>query len=282
MLEVRIGHTALTWDVLDRPAKLGEAIRDCAALGYQGIETGGRVYDWWERERPGQLQRLLAGAELHMVGLFQSGEWIDPDAAPTLRADAARWAEALRTLGGDILMLVPGPRHDDRPPGIDAFAQMAWTMNEVGSIARDAGIRAAMHPHWGTAAESRLEIEVLLDRLDPDLIGFAPDTGQIAKGGTDPTELVERWADRVRYVHLKDLSPRWDEMRRNGEPLRSPAGYVALGQGVIDVRPIMQCLDRVGYRGWLMAELDESDEPALTAAMHAREYLDKVLGVWKD
>lgn len=282
MLDVRIGHTALTWDVLAQPEKLADAIRDCAAVGYQGIETGGRVYDWWELERPGELQRMLADAGLPIVGLFQFGDWTDPDAALALLADAARWSNAVRALGGEILMLVPGPRHDDRPLGVDAFAQMAETMNRAGEIARAAGIQAAMHPHWGTAAESRLEIEVLLEGLDPVLVGFAPDTGQIAKGGADAGALIERWAARIRYVHLKDLSPRWDEMRRNGEPLRSPAGYAALGQGKIDFRPIFQSLDRVDYRGWLMAELDESEDPALVAATQSREYLDRTLGVWRD
>ncbi|MGH2604203.1 MAG: TIM barrel protein, partial [Dehalococcoidia bacterium] len=180
----------------------------------------------------------------------------------------------------DILMLVPGPRDDDQAPAADRFKRMAATMNQVGAAARAAGVTAAMHPHWGTAAETRDEIELLLDLLDPEVVGFAPDTGQIAKGGTDPLSLITRWASRVRYVHLKDLSPRWEEMRRNGEPLRSPAGYAALGQGVIDFRPILDALDRVNYRGWLMAELDEAAEPARDAASKARTYLDKTLRVW--
>jgi hypothetical protein len=41
-------------------------------------------------------------------------------------------------------------------------------------------------------AESPLEIDVLLDRLDPVDVGFAPDTGQIAKGGDDPSAAVTR------------------------------------------------------------------------------------------
>jgi inosose dehydratase len=280
MLDVRIGHTALTWDVLARPERLADAIHDCASLGYQGIETGGRVYDWWEQERPGELRPLLDAVGLTLVCLFESGDWTDRSAAPKLLEDGRRWADAVRTHGGEILMLVPGPRRDDPTIDQDGFKQMAETMNQVGAAARAAGVTATMHPHWGTAVETRQEIELLLTHLDPEAVGFAPDTGQIAKGGADPVALITRWASRVKYVHLKDLSPRWEEMRRNGEPLRSPAGYAALGQGVLDVRLVLHALDQVNYRGWLMAELDEADYPALDAATQARTYLEETLQVW--
>jgi inosose dehydratase len=155
---------------------------------------------------------------------------------------------------------------------------MADSMNHAGEIARAAGIDATMHPHWGTAAETRLEIEVLLDRLDHKLVGFAPDTGQIAKGGADPLPVVERWADIVRYVHLKDLDKGWDEMRRNGVPLPSAEGYTELGQGTIDLRPLLPILDRVNYSGWLMAELDQSKHNGRESATIAKGYLEGTLG----
>jgi inosose dehydratase len=279
MEHVRIGHTALTWDVFADPARLADAIRDCADLGYAGTETGGRLYDWWERERPGELRRRLDDAGIPMVCLFQSGAWTDAEAAGELLADGRRWAEAVASLGGEMLMLVPGPRREQPAYSLDEFKQMAETMNLVGEVARAAGVTATMHPHWGTVAENRLEIEVLLDHLDAALVGFAPDTGQIAKGGADPMPIVDRWAERVGYVHLKDLSARWDELRRAGVPLRSPEGYAELGQGTIDFRPLLSILQRVGYRGWLMAELDEATRPAREAAALSKTYLEQTLGL---
>jgi inosose dehydratase len=279
-VKVRIGHTALTWDVLNRPDQLAVAITDCASLGYQGIETGGRVFDWWERERPGELRRLLEEAGLTLVCLFQSGAWTDPAAVTGLLDDGERWAGAVAGAGGEVLMLVPGPRQAETAADDAGFEQMAETMNRVGRMSRASGVTAAMHPHWGTVVETAAEIDRLLELLDPDLVGFAPDTGQIAKGGADPLTLVERWVSRVRYVHLKDLSPRWEEMRRRGELLRSPAGYAALGQGVLELRPVIETLNRAGYRGWLMAELDEVDYPARDAATQARAYLEQTLQVW--
>jgi len=278
MLNVKVGHTLLTWDVFAQPANIEAGIRDIAALGFAGTETGGSLYDWWEENRPGQLKRILREAGIPMVTLFHSGEWIDPNSQAEMLEKARRWSAAVKELGGEMLMLVPGRRRDIPPYGLDDFKQMAETMNRAGEIARGAGIDATMHPHWGTAAETRLEIEVLLSSLEPRLVGFAPDTGQIAKGGADPFPIVERWAERVRYVHMKDLSPEWEAMRTAGVPLRSPEGYAEMGQGVIDFRRLLPILDTVSYRGWLMAELDESKRGGRESATLAKGYLESTLG----
>lgn len=279
MLDIQIGHTALTWDYFEDPNQLVEAIRDCADLGYAGTESWGGTYDWWQRERPGELQKALTDHGIVMACLFQFGDWIDPAAADALIEDGKRWATAVKELGGDILMLVPGERRENPPYSLDEFKRMAETMNRVGEVARAAGATAAMHPHWGTMAESHLEIDVLLVHLDPFAVGFAPDTGQIAKGGADPMPVIERWADRIRHVHAKDLSPRWAEMRQTGVPLRSPEGYAELGQGVIDHRPLIEILDRVDYSGWFMAELDEAARPAREAARLSRDYITESLNL---
>ncbi|HLH74552.1 MAG TPA: TIM barrel protein [Chloroflexota bacterium] len=279
MLNVKVGHTLLTWDVFAHPENIETGIRDIAELGFAGTETGGALYDWWEQNRPGQLKQILQKAGIPMVTLFHSGEWTDPKARPDLLERARRWSAAVKELGGEMLMLVPGRRREAPPYGLDDFKQMAETMNQAGEVAKQAGINATMHPHWGTAAETRLEIEVLLSSLDPALVGFAPDTGQIAKGGADPFPIVERWAEIVRYVHMKDLSPEWEEMRKAGVPLRSPEGYAEMGQGVIDFRHLLPILDRVNYTGWLMAELDESKRGGKASATLAKQYIESTLGL---
>ena len=286
-MNVKVGHTLLTWDVFRHPENIEQGIRDCAALGFQGTETGGGLYDWWAENRPGQLQRVLKDAGIPMVTLFHSGEWTNRAAEPGMLEKARRWSAAIKDMGGEMLMLVPGRRGGQdidaargepmEPFGLDDFKQRAETMNRAGEIAKQTGIDATMHPHWGTAAESRLEIEVLLDRLDPKLVGFAPDTGQIAKGGADPFPIMERWADRIRYVHMKDVSRDWEEARKRGVSLRSPEGYAEMGQGVLDFRKMMPILEKAGFDGWLMAELDEAKRPGGEAAKLSRDYIRDVL-----
>jgi inosose dehydratase len=277
MCHTKIGHTLLTWDVFAHPENIEQGIRDIAALGFAGTETGGGLYDWWEQHRPGQLKQILEDAGIPMVTLFHSGDWTEAAEGGRLLEDARRWSTAIADLGGEMLMLVPGRRRDIPPYGLDDFKRMAEAMNRAGQIAHGAGIAASMHPHWGTAAETRLEIELLLSLLDPALVGFAPDTGQIAKGGADPLPVIERWADRISYMHLKDLSSGWEAQRAAGVPLRSPEGYAEMGQGIIDFPRVLAVLDRADYGGWLMAELDEAKRPGKESAALAKRYIEQTL-----
>jgi inosose dehydratase len=277
MIDAKIGHSALTWDVLSDPPRLSEAIVDCAEIGFQGTETGGFVYDWWEQERPGQLKRELDARGIVMGCLFEFGDWIDPNAVTGLLESGRRWATGVQALGGNVVMLVPGNRRETPPYGLDDFQLMAETMNRVGEVVRAEGAISAVHPHWGTMAESRLEIDAMLHFMDPALVGFAPDTGQIAKGGADPMAAIARWVDRVQHVHMKDLSSHWAELQAAGVPLRSPEGYCEMGQGVIDFTPLLPMLDSINYTGWLMAELDEATRPPREAAQLSWDYIKRAM-----
>ena len=89
-------------------------------------------------------------------------------------------------------------------------------------------------------------------------IGFCPDTAHLAAGGGDPAELIRRYPDRVRHVHLKDVS-------------LDPFAFLPLGQGVIDFADVRAALSEVGYDGWLIVELDSYDgDPAEAAHGSAR------------
>jgi inosose dehydratase len=208
-----------------------------------------------------------------MVCLFHSGPWTDPTKSQALIADGRRWAEALERMGGEVLMLVPGGRRAAPDYTREEFAIMADAMNETGRQAQRIGIVTAMHPHWGTVAETQEEIELLLSLLDPAVVGFAPDSGQIAKGGADPVPLFRKYADRIQHVHLKDISPEWEEMKRAGVTLRSPEGYAELGEGLIDFPAIFEIVREAGFSGWLMAELDETKRTARESAEISMHYL---------
>ncbi len=60
-----------------------------------------------------------------------------------------------------------------------------------------------LHPHAGTHVEFEDEVEPLLDDAELCL-----DTGHWLYAGQDPVEAYERWAERIPYVHLKDVDPR--------------------------------------------------------------------------
>ena len=71
-------------------------------------------------------------------------------------------------------------------------------------------------------SKRRAEIDALMARTDPALLGLLLDTGHIMYGGGDPLRVLERARRRVWHVHFKDCDPQSRRARaRNG------LGYLA-------------------------------------------------------
>ncbi|MGH2345142.1 MAG: sugar phosphate isomerase/epimerase family protein [Chloroflexota bacterium] len=272
----RIGHTGLVWRY-DTRQDVEHAVRKIGELGFHGTEFWSQIHDDFADE-PAAFRDLLDRYGVTLAALFQVGSWTDRAAAGDLVETGRRLAGAIADFGGSILNLIPETRGQTRY-GTDLFKVMAETMNRCGEIAREAGIRAAMHPHWGTTVETPGEIDLLLSLLDPSLVGFAPDSGQIAKGGGDPSAVARAYADRIWHVHLKDLSKEWPRMEAAGIPLDSPKGYAELGEGTCDLKGFVDVLRETGYQGWLLAELDESNYTPDQSARINRDYIIDTLGL---
>jgi len=159
-------------------------------------------------------------------------------------------------------------------PSSDDLKTLAGALNEVGRYCRSIGLIAGLHPHTGTNVETRPEIDAILAALDPALVGFAPDTGQIAKGGSDILAVLRRYRDRITHVHLKDWNGSSAEEDSSGY-----VNYEPIGSGVLPMREMLDLLD--GFDGWITVELDgtpRAPRPPREAAAMARRYLGELLG----
>lgn len=274
----RIGHTGITWPFTPDGAK--QAIDDVASLGYRSVELFGFVLDKY----PGGVEGVRADLEranLVLSAAYCSAPLIDPD---TREQDVTRmrtWAEAVKSLGGDVIVVGAAPR---QKPTYDAaeYAGLTTTLNEIGRRCNEIGIKACFHPHTGTPVETPEEITRVMDSVDPTLVFMAPDTGQIAKGGGDAVEVVRTYRSLVRHIHLKDYVGGESRADDSTNPVDRTGylDYVPLGEGVVDFGSIVADLDANGYDGWWMVELDGTDRaphPAKDAAAISRRHLDTLV-----
>jgi inosose dehydratase len=70
-------------------------------------------------------------------------------------------------------------------------------------------------------------------------------------------------------MHIKDVE----------RPSKSVYRFVELGHGLVDVPAVFEALNKVGFRGWAIVELDEVPDSAHSpkqAAADNREYLEKL------
>jgi inosose dehydratase len=278
MKPFRIGHTTITWVPYFEP---DEAVRDIADLGFPALETFGKVLEDYERDRGG-LGPVLEqhGVRLNAAYLFST--LIDPAKADEDIEQNLRWTRLARDLGAEAVVIGAQDRDRDRYT-VAEFRVLANTVNEIGRRTLELGLPACFHPHTGTPVESREEIDMLMELVDPELVFFAPDTGQIAKGGSDPIEVVRTYLGQVRHVHLKDFiggevtqDSQGNEVDRSGF-----LDYTPLGDGVVDIPAVFRLLEEAGFDGWVNVELDgnEADpRPAKDAAARSKQYLERLLG----
>ena len=276
---MKIGHTGITWGI---PGDVEQAYRETAELGYLGFETFAKTIQEWD-QKPGGYRALVARYGIPTGAAYCYKEWIDPATAQADLDGAKAEADALRALPDSSTLVVQGGRRPASGYTPDQFQRLADALHRLGEYCQSIGLVVGLHPHTGTAIETPRDIDTILGLLDPALVGFAPDTGQIAKGGSDILEVLRTYRDRIVHVHLKDWNGNY-ERGADGKEIDA-SGYVnyePIGSGVLPMPTILAMLTpEQGFTGWINVELDgtaRAPRPPREAAAMSRQYLGQLLG----
>jgi sugar phosphate isomerase/epimerase len=257
---MRLGCQTYTWEMLgdgyrDGPDAL---LRMIAEAGYEGIEITDRMIGDYAG-RPADFTRALAAHRLTLVSYAVGSDsgFTEPD---QLQADldmagqaigfAAHFPGAFVSFGSATVMS-PGER-------ADKFAAAAAFYNAAGAAGKRAGVPIALHPssHHNTLLFSREDYDHIFGLTDPGLIGWVPDTGHILRGHEDMLDVLRRYAERIRYLHLKDV----DEEDR----------WAMLGEGDCDISAVIETVSAAPhFNGWLVVE-EESETAAADPARAVR------------
>jgi inosose dehydratase len=168
-------------------------------------------------------------------------------------------------------------------PDESRLAAIADTLTAVATATQRAGVTSCLHQHVGTWIEVEDEVEWILDRVDPDLLGLGPDTGHHAWAGTDPVAFIGRHSGRVRALHVKDARLSVADRFRNGD-----AGYrdvVAAGlwaepgRGELDLRGAVDALPS-DFSGWAIIEVDKPDLPTPQESARASAEWTREAATW--
>ena len=264
-----IGCAAITWGGNDE-----QAIADIGALGFRGIQLRANVVTRY-RDRPGELRDLLARRGLTFVALSSGNVPIDPSAEAGVIEQHVGHARFLREAGGLYLQLI-----DERPRGREVqpadYGRLGRLLTEIGKRTADLGIPAAYHHHAGSIGEKPDEIERVVEASDPRYVRLLLDVAHYQVGGGDPAAAVRRYADRLLFLHVKDV--RMAAPGAGGPPYQ----FVELGRGSVDLPAVFGALRDVGFRGWAVVELDGVPEPGRTpkeANEISKRYLERTIGL---
>ena len=85
---------------------------------------------------------------------------------------------------------------------------MVRATDELGKIlAEEYGLALQFHPHADSHVETQAQTERFLDDTDPRYVNLCLDTGHLAYRHADNVALINRYPDRIGYVHIKQMDP---------------------------------------------------------------------------
>ena len=175
--------------------------------------------------------------------------------------------------------------HADRAPRLsDArWAGMMDYIRAIAAAAAEFGVRPVIHPHAGGYIEFQDEIERLVADIPAQVAGLCIDTGHAQFSGMDPLATLDKYWDRIDYIHFKDIDQAVFD-RIMGETIRffdaCAVGVMCpIGDGVIDYPAIHAFLAAKGYAGYITVEQERDPRNAagsLADVKKSRDYLKSV------
>jgi inosose dehydratase len=267
--EIRIGYASITWNGNDR-----QAIDDIAALGFRGIQLRANVIQ--EFDGPSQLHDLLQKHQLAMIALSSGGLRIDPVVEAEEIAKHVANAKFVHDVGG-LYLQITDQRPKDRAITSADYKRLGRLLTEIGKRTADLGVSLGYHNHWGTLSERPEELDQILEATDPRYAKLELDVAHYFVGNGDPAKAIEKYGDRLLFLHIKDA----ERFSDNAQAKRLYR-FVELGRGQVDLPAVFNALRKVNFRGWGIIELDSVPDPARTpkeSAVICKKYLEEKLGL---
>jgi inosose dehydratase len=277
-------------------------LREASQAGYRGIELGPYGYIPLDVST---VSRALADTGLSIVAGPIFDDLVSPDHGAQLIRQTHEICGLIRQLpqlpievgqrfaapylvvmdwGHDERDYAAG--HSDRAPRLSAaqWQTMVGHIRQIGELSwREYGVRTVIHPHAGGYIEFADEIAQIVADIPHDVAGLCLDTGHTHYAGMDPVATLRQYADRIDYVHFKDidaavfkrvLAQRIRFFEACGQGVMCP-----IGQGTLDYDAIKLALADIGYEGYITVEQERDPRHAgsvLDDVKASREFLRSV------
>jgi len=290
-----VANAPCSWGVLEfdldgKAAGYAQVLDEMAQSGYKGTELG----DWgFMPTDPGLLRQELESRDLVMLGAFVPVGLARTENHQAGLEAALKTASLLAAVNTRAFIVLADDNGTDptrtqnagriRPE--EGLTETEWETFAAGAetIARkvrdETGLRTVFHHHCAGYVETPGEIDSLLARTDPTLIGLCFDTGHFTYSGGDTTAGLKQYADRIWHVHFKDCHPDIVEQARREEwdyfKAVQQGVFCELGKGSVDFSTIKSELESLGYEDWIVVEQDvlPGMGTPLESARRNRDYL---------
>ena len=111
-------------------------------------------------------------------------------------------------------------------------------------------------------------LEKMLGFVDSEYFGLNLDTGNSFISGQDPVKFAERFLNRIKHVHIKDVSQSLADSVR-GKDTGIGISHCSIGEGVNaeNIKKILKMLKDSGYKGCISMECEGKGGPLIEKSL---------------
>ncbi|OGV55670.1 MAG: hypothetical protein A2017_03045 [Lentisphaerae bacterium GWF2_44_16] len=223
-------------------------LHELARIGFEGVEFA-RVYGEME---PGELGIFLKESGLECAGLYENAASIAEDGNPVYGYASALSCKYFSTgLAGKA-------NPQEWPEAIELVKTAA-------GISDKNGIQFLYHNHHQEFAKigNEYALDILFNKTDRRIVMAELDVGWIKKGGECPVKYIRKYAGRIPFLHLRDVS--------------AEGQSVEVGKGTVDMKNVINEAEKAGVE-WLIYEHDSILGASLKSAENSFNVIKKITG----
>jgi sugar phosphate isomerase/epimerase len=219
---------------------LSDTLAMLAGVGFTAVEGFGGLY--------GDPEALKAGLDANGLTMPSGHFGLD-----MVENDPARAIHVARTLGTQKV-IVPHIAADGRPSDTAGWEAFAKRLAAAGKPIQDAGFTFGWHNHDFELADLGGGVTPL-DLIAAAGVDLELDLGWVRVAGHDPVAWIQKYADRIMAVHIKDIA-------RDGEAVDED-GWADVGYGIMDWAAIKPALDAAGISHYVVEHDNPKDHTRL-------------------
>lgn len=302
---IRFANAPCSWGTIEgwgQGVPYAQMLDELVQTGYTATELSD--YGYMPTE-PAQLRFELESRGLTMLGAYEGVNLSDPNAYPDGEARVLRIAQLLKSVAdlGDSHwqpLAILADQHSLVETRFNHAGRIQpsmmlpdWRTFATGAnrlaktVLEQTGLRTVFHPHCAGWVETPDEIAAFLDHTDPSLVGLVFDTGHylFGTGANQPQAVLdglERFKQRIWYMHFKDMNPDLATQARlegwNYKKSVEHGIFCELGAGIVPFPAVLQKLEQIGYHGWVTVEQDvlSGMGAPFDSANRNRQYLKRI------
>lgn len=222
---------------------LPEALKMIRESGYRAVEL-----DWHQIETqfpnistaPQLLTELLEDYQLHLCSLNAGAITAQRDDQCQLQVQ--RLAECLKPA---VQLRVPAVNVVGGPRTLENFNALRWSLEALIQRGSQVGCGINLANEFDSRIENANDLAAVFTAPAAQNIGLVLDVGQFSAASVDCLDIIHKMTEQIKLVRVADVMATTE---------------VPLGQGQVEFRALIRCLDDHNYQGHIIYRTILHDE----------------------